>query len=378
MVILGDYIRRVILLKKLDLNEFYYLRFLACLSVVAVHAISWSLPVYPAPNLLNDALKILKMILMFATPVFVFMSEFLISYSYTKSVPNNFLKKRFKYIFIPFLSMAFIYGLATYIFNDISAREIVSTILANIFFGNFLGYFVLIIFQFYIFHLLFSRFLENIKARYMLTLSFIINFSYLVFFNFTSPLDIPFSNYIWERYYWIPFLGWIFYFSLGYYIGRNYEIIKIKLYKYKYAIFIMTIISAAVVLLSSYIGVFPDLSSKRIDVLIYSSFMILSLLIIFSRIKKVSRIVQVISAYSFSIYLLHPLILDLITSLAIAMNITNVVGNILLFSLLLFLIALLISIFVTFLVNKLNYGYMIVGSINKKKKTRKSLETNVS
>lgn len=323
-------------------------------------------------------LKILKMVLMFATPLFVFMSEFLISYSYSDNIPNNFLKKRFKFIFMPFLSMAIIYGIASYFSNDITDKEIISTILANVFLGNFMGYFILIIFQFYILHLLFSKYLKNVKAKYILLISFVINLTYLGFFNFTPPLNIPFSEYIWERFYWIPFLGWLFYFTLGYYIGRKYEYIKSKLVKFKIAIFILTIISATVVLICSFLNIFPDLSSKRIDVMVYTSFMIISLILVFSKMKKVPKIVHLVSGYSFSIYLLHPIILDFITAITIRYNFPEILKGILPFSIFLFLSALLFSIFIAHIINMHKYGYMIVGKINSSRKTRIEAEAKVS
>src|SRR5690606_21810644 len=93
--------------------------------------------------------------------------------------------------------------------------------LNNFFLGDFHGYFIIIIFQFYILHIIFTKYLSHFSPKLMLIITFTINFSYLAFFNFVEPFNIPFAENIWTQKSSLPFLGWVFYFALAFYGGRN-------------------------------------------------------------------------------------------------------------------------------------------------------------
>lgn len=104
---------------------------------------------------------------MFSTPAFIFISEFLLARSYPDGVPDGFLKKRGKVIFVPFLFIAAIDALlmTSAMGGEVTFLAFVQKYLANVFLGNFIGYFILVIFQFYMLHMMFHEVLEKSIAE---------------------------------------------------------------------------------------------------------------------------------------------------------------------------------------------------------------------
>ncbi|MCD8511872.1 MAG: acyltransferase family protein [Bacillus sp. (in: Bacteria)] len=163
------------------IKEIFIIRAIACLSIVLLHAIGIGLTSISneVGTLSYITFDSINMFLFFGTPTFIFISELLIAYSYrNRKLPSHFLKKRFKLLFLPFLFMALFYSIphATSI-NDWGLK-----IFLNVFIGDFHGYFVLIIFQFYVLHLLLHKFLQKWRPKVVLTISLAINIAYLSVF----------------------------------------------------------------------------------------------------------------------------------------------------------------------------------------------------
>lgn len=287
------------------INELFALRSIACLSIVFLHAVgialesSGTLGLGTGTAYFFDSVNIF---LYFGTPLFIFMSELLIAYSYrNKKIPGHFLSKRFKYIFLPFLFMALFYSLPYMSsFSEWSTKLFLNAII-----GDFHGYFVLIIFQFYLLHMLLHRFLKNWNPKAVLFIAFIINAGYLAVFNFISPPLIMHGEYLWTRFYWVPFLGWIFYFVLGYYAGYYYESFLNFLQKYKQIILAAPVFTTALLLFLYHSDLLAVHSSKRVDIILHTTAVALFLFYVTGRMKKVPDFLVRISQYSFGIYLLH-------------------------------------------------------------------------
>src|SRR5699024_1571354 len=135
-------------------GEVVWFRGVAALTVVTIHALSRMNRLTPEVDLFPVLLP-----LMYATPVFVFISEYLFSRSYPEGLPEGFYRRRFKYLVLPYLSMGIAY--AVYDNWDTSVLEIARAAAANILLGQFVGYFVLVIVQFYLLHHLFHRHLKR-------------------------------------------------------------------------------------------------------------------------------------------------------------------------------------------------------------------------
>lgn len=346
--------------KKKYINEIFILRAVACLSVVLLHSINAvQLNIFDINDYLNIILSSIRVLLTFGTPTFIFISMLLISYSYPNGLPKNFLVRRVKLILLPYLSMAVFYAVFGGVFGSISIKEIIIDILFNIF-GNYHGYFVLIIFQFY----LLSYFLHNYLSRknpfVIIVVSLIISLVYLGIFNFSnSPIDSELVNYIWHKGYWIPFVGWIFYFTLAYYCGRNYSIFLSVLNKNRKLILASTIFFGTLTVILSFLKIIP-LSSKSFMMVFFTTSMIGTLYAMFTKIKDIPYVLMQISRYSFSIYLLHILFLIIINKLIEILGIDWTIFSIVV----LFIGSIVASMIATYLLNKLKIGKYLVGGIN--------------
>jgi len=333
--------------KKEIVNEIFWLRAISCLAVVLVHSISESLN-YGNSELLDA----IRMIAFFGTPAFIFISEFLIAKSYSERIPKDFLRKRIKVLLLPFVLMGIIYAIAS---SNFSLRTFIIESIKNIFLADYVAYFIIIIFQFYILHIILYRYLNRWNPKLVMTVSLIINVAYLSFFNFVEPFNIPFSGYIWYKFSWYPFVGWIFYFVLGYYCGKHYSQFKSFLQKNKYWIILYFIGSLSVLLILWNNDFLSEIiSSKRVDVLFFTISAILFVFLVTQRIKKTPNFIMFISKYSFSIYLLHKLFMGFIPPIT---------DNIYVYTILLFVISLTLSILASYLLNKTRFGKYIVGRI---------------
>ncbi|WP_416150564.1 acyltransferase family protein [Salipaludibacillus sp. HK11] len=343
------------------IKEIFVLRSIGCLSIVLLHSIFIALSTLPIREMGELAAIIfdsVQMILYYGTPMFIFISEFLIAYSYRgRKLPENFLTKRIRFILIPYFVMALFYSIP-FITDGIDTWSI--KLLLNVFVGDYHGYFILIIFQFYLFHYYFHRYLKLLSPKLVLTSALVINASYLIFFNFTSPPDvIPYSTYIWERFYWIPLFGWIFYFALGYYAGLYYESFIRSLEKFRYLIIIGPLLTSILLLYLYHSGILQVHSSKRTDILLHTTMFSLFLFYVTTKISSPPRLLVFISQYSFGIYLLHYFYIflaDFIFRLyPIDIGVTYIM--------LLFVFSTLSSILTIFLLNKWKYGYLVIGKI---------------
>src|SRR5690606_13023008 len=97
--------------------------------------------------------------------------------------------------------------------------------------------------------------------------------------------------------------------------GKKITELKHFLAKYKKYILLGLVITIAIVLYSTFSELLTIVSSKRIDILLLTTLMILFLFFISDKIKNVPPVVMVISNYSFNIYLLHKIVMKLLENL---------------------------------------------------------------
>lgn len=148
----------------MQIKEIFMIRCISCLSVVLLHIISMVLMLQAeALADISHTVDSFRTLLMFSTPAFIFISEFLLARSYPDGVPDGFLKKRGKVIFVPFLFIAAIDALlmTSAMGGEVTFLAFVQKYLANVFLGNFIGYFILVIFQFYMLHMMFHEYLKK-------------------------------------------------------------------------------------------------------------------------------------------------------------------------------------------------------------------------
>ncbi|ATX83302.1 acyltransferase [Bacillus velezensis] len=351
----------------MQIKEIFMIRCLSCLSVVLLHVVSMVLMIQEE-SLASAAHTVdaFRTLLMFSTPAFIFISEFLLARSYPGGVPAGFLKKRGKVIFVPFLFIAAVDAILMKSVAEEGAGfvSVIGKFLENVFLGNFIGYFILVIFQFYILHMLLHRWLNNKSPMWVLSVSFIINAVYLAYFSIFHPPASSGLDSIFP-FFWVPFPGWVFYFCLAFYCGKEYPRFLSLINQYRYAVYLSAAVSALLIVAVSYISG-GSISSKRPDIMIYAVSMIFLCFHLFSKLKKVPAIVMMISNYSFSIYLLHSYFLIsgyLLEGYLRSMPLPAAI-------LLLFLICTLGPIFVSWVCNHFRYGYLFVGKVYQPKQTK--------
>lgn len=208
------------------IDEVFLLRSMACLGIVFLHSFARSFLET------NEIVNSMNLLFTFATPTFVFISIFILARSYPDQLPINFWGKRVKYVLFPYLLFGTFYagskGLEVALSSDISfVRAFGSFLWRHILLGDYHGYFILIILQFYVLYYFFHSHLKKWSPKVVLPVAFLITSAYLGFFNFVPPVQTPVGEYIWAKLYWIPFLGWLFYFTLAYYCGRYLSLIHI-------------------------------------------------------------------------------------------------------------------------------------------------------
>ncbi|ADH99445.1 acyltransferase family protein [Salisediminibacterium selenitireducens] len=342
-------------------KEIFVLRSVGCLSIVLLHSIFIALQTGAVSmgHMQVTLLDSLQLLLNFGTPMFVFISEFIIAYSYRqKPIPNSFFSKRFKFIFLPYLTMALIYALP---FFHLGLDTWSQKAVMNIFVGDYHGYFILIIFQFYLFHYYFSGWLKRLKPLKVIGTAFVINLLYVAFFNFVPPPnDSAAVLYIWERFFWIPMFGWIFYFMIGFYAGTYYETFLSLLKKYRVWVMMLPVITTVVMLWLYHTEILTVNTSKRVDILFQTTAVSLLLFYLVNRMKYPWPFMVFISRYSFGIYLWHYayiFIFDYVYDNWIPWSFNGF------YFMVLFVFSLSMSIMTVRVLSSWSYGYLFIGKI---------------
>ncbi|MCY9018877.1 acyltransferase family protein [Priestia megaterium] len=357
-------------MKKKLVNEIFWLRAIACLAVVTIHSIQKGIDYYfTGENTpMVYFLHLFYAASLFGTPSFVFISEFLLAKAYPSGVPQGFFKKRVKFLITPFIFMGIVYAFFE-LGTSITLKSFIIEVLKNILIGDYVAWFILLILQFYLLHMFAPKYLSKISPKVVLPIALAINVLYLSFFEFIDPIQaIPFHDYIWDRGYWLLFIGWIFYFALGYYIGKDFESFKLSLQKNGKLILVFTVIAYCMVVGLKLTGILPDSSSKRPDIPIYTTAIICLIFYLSGKLNHAPRLIILISNYSFNIYLLHMTFLYTIKPLPHMNMIT--------YTLFLLILSVTCSIVLATLINKLTFGKYLVGntlSVGKQTKGNMSI-----
>lgn len=337
------------------IKEIFIIRSVACIAVVLGHAMHTANSNQEITNTLHS---IVLMALMFGTPTFVFISELILSKSYrNRNLPKDFLLKRFNLIFIPYIFAGGIYAI-------LESRTDFSKVPINFFqniLGGYHGYFVLIIFQFYILHILFSKYIKGAPTL-VISISLIVNVIYLSVFNFIKAPNIPYAEYIWKEGHWLPFLGWIFYFTLAFYCGKYYETYIKFVKNNRFAVALLFFASFSLIIWFQYQDFIIREDSKRVDIILYTISIIFLISAFFRENKSVPFIFLKISQYSFGIYLQHIFYFSVIN---VSLRVLNIqvpyIPNVLILT----IGSIICSIITTYTLNRFRFGKYIVGQVGK-------------
>ena len=232
--------------------------------------------------------------------------------------------------------------------------------------GNFEGYFIIIIFQFYILHYFVVRY--KISVEKLLPVSILIMIVHLWIVNHTTILPPDSMKSL-----RLLITGWIGYFTIGFLIGKHYDTIKKFLKDYKWTILILFGFSIYFMFLSFSNGNIEP-NSKRIDIFIFTITICL-LILAWGQVLPNLKIVNLISNYSLGIYLLHWQVLSIVTP-----YVTDYFTSPSRLIIGLFIVTMIITMILIKLISLLPFGKYIIGntkrSYSKKTKNDSSTELN--
>ena len=274
-------------------REWDWLRVIACLSIVSLHTSTWIVlrrPFYGDSELLH----FIRILLCYATPTFILLSIVIMANRYPNALPKYFWKKRVSFLILPFIAWSIVSAMIVeHLFQNDLLRE---TIVRNIFLGEYVGWFVLVIVQMYILYALILHF--KWKEEVWLTLAI------LLFFIHHAVTQLPVlwieENIALFR---LSITGWLGYFAIAYLIGKHYERVAATLYRYRYWTFLALGLSVLYVYLHYVLGE-TEIHSRRLD-LIPLVFSATAVILAWTQRLPHFTLIQVLSRYSFIIYLMH-------------------------------------------------------------------------
>ncbi|MFD2166341.1 acyltransferase family protein [Thalassotalea euphylliae] len=187
-------------------HEFNMVRACACLSIVFLHSMFFLPNTVPEGS--RDYFDLVRVLLCFATPAFVMLSEALIARSYSEKLPEKFLSKRLKFILAPFIAFAFISELVKVV---VVGEPFDPERLKRYLMGEYHGWFVVVIVQFYILHMVIVKLKLSQLSIILLSLAI----CYVHYKYITPHVDHrDFKFYV---------STWAAFFCCGYFIGRHYK-----------------------------------------------------------------------------------------------------------------------------------------------------------
>ena len=282
------------------------IRAIACILVVLTHSITNYLDNIEVDLSLEGRYIIwVRFAILCATPIFIILSETLISKNYPNKLPKGFFIKRVKYILIPYLLMGLIISYRDSEKNFSSFLEIA---IEKIILGHWYGFFVIVIIQFYFLHWFMGKYLAKMNPIIPILTAFVISFTH----SFSFAHIMEYKTFI-ITYYPLSFrtniLVWLFYFVVAYYLGRYYEEIIDFLSNKVWIPVVAVLGSYLFMMFNIFERGYSMIASDRYDMLFYSVSVFFLLLIVIRKFSLRANMLIMISNFSYFIYLSHMVIL---------------------------------------------------------------------
>jgi len=349
--------------------EINYLRGFAILAVISIHVSTYNNKM-TCINSLTFFYIIVDVFSHFAVPAFIFISGFVLYNKYYTNIEiKKFYINRLNSIIPQYLTISTFYMIALFYGAKIIGRSIdwsFSSILYRYVTGGafyHLWFFVLLI-QIYILYpyilKIYDYFQSKHEIQLLLTITFILGIVYNSFIDMTLPIGKI-----------TLFSGYIFYFVFGMFTRNNYDMIKSIPFRRGFAFFSSIILFLGTFLLTiNYFNThFSDgsfssssivkLSLNSISILYYTVIIIIGLYLSTS-LSNLSqfKIIDKIGSYSFSIYLVHAIILY---TLVLLLTKVSIDWNDLLFYPLTFFLTLILSILVVKIIRLFPNSEYLIG-----------------
>ncbi|WP_342471246.1 acyltransferase family protein [Ureibacillus sp. FSL K6-3587] len=322
------------------------MRVVACLSVLLLHSTTF----YNMEQGLTEnsvMIHYVRILLCYATPTFIMLSVIILSAKYKDQLPGSFWPSRIQFILLPFVFWAFIDAVVI----ELQYRHglLWRSFWNNVIYGEFVGWFVLVIFQLYLLFWMMVKW----KWPSFVVLPICIIIYFLQHRLFGTPYPFFQENHMYEKLYGT---GWYIYFAMAYFIGSNYEKIQPLLIKYRIFTLLFTALSALYIWYGYKFGM-VEIHSRRMDLVPFVVGMTNAVLA-YGQLIPSYRIIRIISKYAFMIYLIHWNVLSLTAKYFVGF-LPN--GYLAVLGMIIF--AVLVSIIVSKTISYLPFGKWIVGKI---------------
>ncbi|WP_017378554.1 acyltransferase family protein [Paenisporosarcina sp. TG-14] len=298
-----------------NLIEINLIRALMCIAIVVTHSISNYLRNVEVDIIAYEQYIIyIRFALLCSTPIFILLSETLLSRNYPGSLKKGFFEKRIKLILLPYILIGLIVSYRGS--NRVDLSSFLEVAFKKVILGEWYGFFVLVIFQFYILHWLIGKYLARINPIGPIILSFIISFSHV----YGSVHIESYNNLILEYYplwYKTHIFVWLFYFVTAFYIGQYYDKLVEFLTAKIWLPALATGLSFAMIMYNYKVLDYTRISSERYDMLLYAVSFFFLMVAVIRKFKLSSQTLIMISNFSFFIYLTHMIFLPYLVKLAL-------------------------------------------------------------
>nr|WP_285228696.1 acyltransferase family protein [Planococcus sp. ISL-110] len=297
-----------------NLNEINIIRAIMCLSIVVTHSISNYLKNIEVDQAAYDQYIIwIRFALLCSTPIFILLSETLLSKNYPNGFKKGFFPKRIKYILMPYILIGLI---VSYRGSERDLSSFLEVAFQKVIFGQWYGFFVIVIFQFYILHWLIGKYLARINPLGPILISFAISFAHVYcFVHIGSYQEFVLTQYpLWYK---THIFMWLFYFIVAFYIGQYYEQLITFLTAKIWIPILMTTISFGIIMYNYLEMDYTRISSERYDMLLYSVSMFFLLVALIRKFNFNNQTLVMISNFSFFIYLTHMIFLPYFVKLSL-------------------------------------------------------------
>jgi probable poly-beta-1,6-N-acetyl-D-glucosamine export protein len=354
-------------------SEMNYLRSFAILSVISIH-ISDYFTEMTNINLLTVLYMAIDAFSRAAVPAFVFISGFVLYNKYNiRFKIGHFYIKRFKYILLPYFIFSTLYIIFDSKMNDELFNLDLLDILTKYLTGDayyHLWFFVLII-QLYLLYPLILKIYIYFENKNGVTLFLIVVFILGTIGRFYFGEDFIFPNST-------QFISYLFYYVFGMFMKNNYESIKLKSFLRNYSFYVLILLLLGTILIIgdyeneffSYNLFSFDSRYEQIWEIFYIAistlyFTILIIIMLYISIvlfkSKQLPIIDKIGLDSFAIYLVHPMILEVIVS---KLSEIGFDWNNLLFYPSIFILTLILSKFSVKIIKQIPYSKYIIGKMS--------------
>ncbi|WP_422123873.1 acyltransferase family protein [Planococcus sp. X10-3] len=289
-----------------NLNEINIIRAMMCLAIVGTHAISNYLRNIEVDQVAYDQYILwIRFALLCSTPIFILLSETLISKNYPDGLRKGFFTKRVRYILIPYLLVGLI---VSYRSSGGDLAKFMDVIMLKVVYGQWYGFFVIVIFQFYILHWLIGKYLARINPIAPIVISFAISFAHVYgYAHITAYQEFILNEYpLWYK---THIFMWLFYFIVAFYIGQYYEQLVNFLTNKIWIPLLMAVSSFGIIVYNYTQMDYTRISSERYDMLLYSVSAFFLLVALIRKFNFTSQTLVLFSNFSFFIYLTHMIFL---------------------------------------------------------------------